>query len=298
MRIFHFLLKQSESHSSRHYHYGQLRTYLVEPLIDKVPSDITEGVVGTLHIVICRSGYLFSYHLHPLISWNKSLVHFRYVPVCSVTQPCPTLCNPVDYSLPGYSVHGIVWARILEWVAISNSRAISRIVACNNVKMNQSVQFSCLVLSDSMWSHEPQHTRPPTPTPGVHPNPCPLSQWCHPTISSSVIRFSSCPQSFPASIQFSSVAQSCLTLCNPINCSTPGLPVHHQLPESTPNHVHRVGDAIQPSHPLSSPSPPALNLSQHQGLFKWVSSSHQVTKVLEFQLQHQSFQWTPRNDLL
>ena len=94
--------------------------------------------------------------------------------------------------------------------------------------------------------------------------------------------------------QFSSVVQSCPTLCDPMNHSTPGLPVHHQFPESTQTHVHRVSDAIQPSHPLSSPSPPALNPSQHQGLFKWVSSSHQVAKVLEFQLQHQSFQWTPR----
>ena len=100
------------------------------------------------------------------------------------------------------------------------------------------------------------------------------------------------------SVQFSSVTQSCLTLCDPMNRSTPGLPVHHQLPESTQTHVHWVGDAIQPSHPLSSPSLPAFNLSQHQGLFQWVSSSHQVAKVLEFQLQHQSFQWTPRTDLL
>ena len=90
-------------------------------------------------------------------------------------------------------------------------------------------------------------------------------------------------------VQFSSVAQSCPTLCYPLDCSTPGLPVHHQLPEFTQTHVHWVGDAIQPSHPLSSPSPPALNLSQHQGLFRWVSSLHQVAKVLEFQLQHQSF---------
>ena len=73
---------------------------------------------------------------------------------------------------------------------------------------------------------------------------------------------------------------------------------HHQLPESTQTYVHWVSDAIQPSHPLSSPSPPAFNLSQHQGLFKWVSSLHQVAKVLEFQLQYQSFQWTPRTDLL
>ena len=100
------------------------------------------------------------------------------------------------------------------------------------------------------------------------------------------------------SVQFSSVAQSCPTLCNPMNHSTPGLPVHHQLPEFTQTHVHRVGDVIQPSHPLSSPSPPALNLSQHQGLFKWVNSSCEVAKVLEFQLQHQSLQWTPRTDLL
>ena len=95
--------------------------------------------------------------------------------------------------------------------------------------------------------------------------------------------------------QFSSVVQLCLTLCDPMNHSTLGLPVHHQLPEFTQN---RVSDAIQPSHPLSSPSPPALNLSQHWGFFQWVSSSHQVSKVLEFQLQHQSFQWTPRTDLL
>ena len=83
-----------------------------------------------------------------------------------------------------------------------------------------------------------------------------------------------------------------------MDCSTPGLPVHHQLPELTQTHVCWVSDAIQPSHPLSSPSPPALSLSQHQYLFKWVSSLHQVAKVLEFQLQHQSFQWTPRTHLL
>ena len=98
--------------------------------------------------------------------------------------------------------------------------------------------------------------------------------------------------------QFSSVTQSCPTLCDPMNHSTPGLPVHHQLLESTQTHVHRVGGAIQPSHPLSSPSPPAFSLSQHQGLFRWVSSSHQVLKVLAFQFQHQAFQWTPRTDLL
>ena len=96
------------------------------------------------------------------------------------------------------------------------------------------------------------------------------------------------------SVQFSSVAQSCLTLCDPMNHSTPGAPVHHQLSESIHTHVHWVDDAIQPSHPLSSPSPPACNLSQHQGsfpvsqLFTWGGQS------IGFQLQHQSFQWTPR----
>ena len=82
------------------------------------------------------------------------------------------------------------------------------------------------------------------------------------------------------SVQFSSVAQSFLTLCNPMDCSTPGFPVLHHLPELVQAHVHRVGDAIQPSHPLLSPSPPAFNLSQHQGLFKWVSSLPPVAKVL------------------
>ena len=89
--------------------------------------------------------------------------------------------------------------------------------------------------------------------------------------------------------QFNSVTQSCPTLCDPMNRSMPGLPVHHQLLEFTQTYVHWVGDAIQPSHPLSSPSPPAPNSSQHQGLFQWVSFSHEVAKVLEFQLQHQSF---------
>ena len=116
-------------------------------------------------------------------------------------------------------------------------------------------------------------------------NPCQILPWTHFELS---YGYCCC----------CSVAQLCLTLCNPMNRSTLGLPVHHQHPESTQTHTHRVGDAIQPSHPMSSPSPPAFNLSQHQGLFKWVSSSHQVAKVLEFQLQHQSFQWTPRTDLL
>ena len=97
--------------------------------------------------------------------------------------------------------------------------------------------------------------------------------------------------------KYSSVTESCPTLCNPMDYSTPGFSVHHQPSEPAQTHVHRVGDAIQPSHPLSSPSL-AFDLSQHQGLFQWVSSLHQVARVLELQLQHQSFQWTFRTDFL
>ena len=102
----------------------------------------------------------------------------------------------------------------------------------------------------------------------------------------------------PLRVQFSSVAHSCPTLYDPHGHSMPGLPIHHQLLEFTQTHVHRVSDAIQPSHPLSSPSPPTFSLSQHQDLFQWISSSHQVAKVLEFQLQHQSFQWIFRTNFL
>ena len=98
--------------------------------------------------------------------------------------------------------------------------------------------------------------------------------------------------------QFNSVTQSCPTLCDPMDCSMPGFPVHHQLQELIQTHVHRVSDAIQPSHPLLPPSPFAFNLSHHKGFFKWVSSSHQVAKVLELQLHHQSFQRIFRTDFL
>ena len=98
--------------------------------------------------------------------------------------------------------------------------------------------------------------------------------------------------------QIRSVAQSCLTLCDPMIRSTPGLLVHHQLPGFTQTHIYWVSDAIQPSHPLSSPSLPAPNPSQHQSLFQWVNSSHEVAKVLEFQLQNHSLQRNPRADLL
>ena len=131
-----------------------------------------------------------------------------------------------------------------------------------------SVQFSHSVVSDSLRPHESQHASPPCPsqTLGVHSDSCPSSQWCHPT------------------------------LCDPMNRSTPALPVHHKLSEFTQTHVHRVSDAIQPSHPLSSPFPPAPNPSPHQTLFQWVNSSHKMAKVLEFQLQHHSHQRNPRAD--
>ena len=137
-------------------------------------------------------------------------------------------------------------------------------------------------------------------------NPCipeinPTWSWCMNLLMCCWIHLASMLSRILASIyisdQFSWVAQSCPTLCDPMDCRTPGLPVHHQLLELTPKHVHLVSDAIQPSHPLSSPSP-AFNLFQHQGLFQWVSSSHQVAKELEFQLDHQSFQCIVRTDFL
>ena len=121
---------------------------------------------------------------------------------------------------------------------------------------------------------------------------------CNPKIVTQSCLILCNPMDCISSVQFSSVTQSCLTLCDPMNRSTPGLPVHHKLPEFTQTQVHRVSDAIQPSHRLSSPSPPAPKPSQHQGLFQWVNSLHEVAKILEFQLQRQSFQWTPRTDLL
>ena len=110
-----------------------------------------------------------------------------------------------------------------------------------------------------------------------------------------IILFNHCSKLMIHSVQFSSVAQSCLTICDPMNCSTPGLPVHHQLPEFTQTSVHWVSNAIQPSHPWSSPSPPAPNPSHHQSLFQWVNSSHEVAKVLEFQLHslQRTQGWSP-----
>jgi len=150
----------------------------------------------------------------------------------------------------GLRVHGILQARIREWVAVPFSR----------------------------WSSQPRDRTQVSLIAGRF-----FTNWA---------------TREARSVQFSSITQSCLTLCDPMDHSTPGLPVHHQLSEFTQTHAHWIGDAIQPSHSLLSPSPLALNLSQHQGLSKWVNSLHQVAKVLEFQLQHQSFQWIFRTDFL
>ena len=178
-------------------------------------------------------------------------------------------------------------------------------------------------MSGSLRPHEVQHARPscPSPTPRVHSNSCPLSRWCHSPISSSVVPFSSWPQSLPGSEPFpmsqlftwggQSIGVSALASVLPKNTQdwpplewTGRISLHSkglsrlfsnttvqkhqffsaQLSSQSNSHIHAVSDAIQPSHPLSSPSPPAPNPSQHQGLFQWVNSSHEVAKVLEFQL--------------
>ena len=281
----------------------------------------------------------------------------------------PTLCDPMDFGPPGSSIHGILQARILEWVAIPFSRRsfqfrdqtqVSRIIgrfftiwAAREAKQKPcllsnkniravkvKVSQSCLPLQShglhSLWNFPSQNTGVGScylfqgifPTQGSNPD-LPNCRWIlyelsykgSPRILECVAYPFSSGSSQPRNqtgvsciagrfftnwaireaisvVQFSSFAQLCPTLCDPVNHSTPGLPVHHQLPEFTQTHVHQVSDAIQPSHLLSSPSPPAPSPSQHQGLFQQVRSSHPLAKVLEFQLQHQSFQWTPRTDLL
>ena len=152
-------------------------------------------------------------------------------------QLCPTLCDPMNHDTPGSSVHGIFQARMLEWVAMPSSRGPSQ-------PRDQTCIFyiSCI---------EARFTRQ-------------VAQ-CH-LGSPRCINFLMAGQ--VRSVQFSLVSRSCPTLCNPMDCSTPSFPLQHQRPELTQTHVHRISDAIQPSHPLLSPSPPAFNLSQHQGLFK------------------------------
>ena len=176
-------------------------------------------------------------------------------------QSCLILCEPMDCSLPGYSVHGILQARILEWVAISSSKGSSW--------PRDWTRVSCTSCTGRQV----------------------LYHWATREAQVSIFDY------FKISVQFSRSVMS-NSLRPHLNRSTPGLPVHLHLPEFTQTHVHQVSDAIQPSHPPLSPSPPAPNRSQHQSLFQWVNSSHEVAKVLEFQLQHHSLQRNLRADLL
>ena len=192
----------------------------------------------------------------------------------------------MDCSLPGSTVLGILQARILEWVAIPFSRGSSPMseppgktfktgdVTYLKVSGNNVVE-TINDAGDKIYKPlarltKKKRERMQTKQEMKEEKWQPIPQKCKKSEENTVNN----------SVQFSSVTQSCPTLCEPMNCSMPGLPVHHQLPEFTQTHVHRVGDAIQPSHPLSSPSPPAPNPSQHQSLFQWVSSSHEVAKVL------------------
>ena len=215
---------------------------------------------------------VFALHFFPAAAAAKSL------------QSCPTLCNPRDGSPPRSPVPGILQARTLEWVAISISNAWKWKV---KVKM-----LSRVWLLEIPWTAA--HQAPPSMGfsrqkywSGV---PLPSPFFCY------MFNNPSIPLIYILISSVQSLSQ--VLLYDPMDCCTPGFHVNHQLPEFTQTHVHWVSDAIQPSHPLSSPSPPAFNLYQHQGLFQWVHSSHQVAKVLEFKLHHQSFQWIFRTDFL
>ena len=174
-----------------------------------------------------------------------------------------TLCDLMDCSLPGSSVHGILQARILEWVAMHSSRGSSWPRDGTHVSWDSSIGrwILCYWSTWKVWRVIILNNKK-----GV-------------LYHFSLLLVCCC-----------SDAKLCLTICNPVSCIMPGFSVLRYLPEFAQMHVHWVRDAIQPLDPLLPPSF-GLNLSQHQGLFQWVSSSHQVAKVLELQLQHQSFQW-------
>ena len=203
-----------------------------------------------------------------------------------VAKSCPTLCNPMDCSPRSSSVHGILQARILEWVAISFSRGIfpeipwprnrTRVFCIaarffTNWATTEAILYIHIYIYNPLFFEFPSHL-------GHHKAlntvPCVCSHQL--PINTHMWNL----QKWYCTVQ----SLSCVQLCDPMDCSTPDFPVHHQLLELTQTHVHRDNDAIQPSLPLLSPSPPAFNLSQHQGLFQWVSSLHQVAKGLELQL--------------
>ena len=188
----------------------------------------------------------------PYIDMNPPTAECLQYSCCAHAQSCLTLCDPLDWSPPGSSVHGIFEARILEWASISYSRGSSQ--------PRDPTYTSCVSCTGGQFLyHYCRFT--------VYLSPPSLLILC-PAKVLFLIPFESSTGGLALLVQFSSVAQSCPTLCDPMNRSTPGLPVHHQLPGFTQTHVHRVGDAIQPSHPLSSPSPPAPNPSQHKSLFQ------------------------------
>ena len=202
------------------------------------------------------------------------------------TQLCPTLCDPMDSSPPGPSVHRILQARILEWVAISFSRGSSREIEPRSPTLQAdslpagppgkcNFSISSVQSLSRVWLFVTPWTAALQASLSEHVNTDTFSRCC-----------------------CCSAAKPCPTLCDPMDYGTPGSSVLHYLLEFAQIYVHWVSDAIQPSHSLSSPSPPALNLSQHQGLFQWISSSHQVARVLELQLQHHSFQWIFRVNFL
>ena len=198
----------------------------------------------------------------------------------------------MDCSLPGSSIHGITQARILEWVAISFSRRSSwpqilyhgvtrEAKNCNYwIKKKACVNFCCVLAKffseDCIDFHYNEWICLFLLGP-MEKKDCRVFKllsiyWLKQDILMLFSFESSKSELEHILISLVQLLSHCLTLCVPMDCSPPGLPVHHQLPELAQTHVHRVHDAIQPSQPLSSPSPPTFNLSQHQGLFKWVSS--------------------------
>ena len=220
-----------------------------------------------------------------------------------VAQSCKTLWDPMDYR-----VHGLLQARSLEWIAVPFSRRSSLSQGSNPGHPHCSRLFTSWATREALLNIRLllylSTVNNAVVSIGLH-----ISFWISVfvylgTLPKVVLLYNMVVLFlvswrkfiFHNSMQFSHSVVS--DFCSPIDCRMPGLPVHHQIPEFNQTHVHWVSDDTQPSHPLTFHSPPALNLSQHQGLFKWVSSLLQVAKVLEFQLQHQSFQWTPRTDLL
>ena len=208
------------------------------------------------------------------LAW-KLEVHWSKV---KVVQLCLTLCDRKDYygpwNSPGQNT-GVVSLSILQGI-LPNQGLNPGLRHCRQILYQLRHKGSPGILEWVAYPFSSKSFQPRNRT------------WLSCMAGGSFINWAIREAPKVHSVHFSSVAQSCPILCDPMDCSTPGLPVHHQIPELAQTHVHWVGDAIQPSHPLSAASPPAFNLSQHQGLFKWVSSSYQMAKGLEFQLQHQS----------